>query len=187
MDRKYRPWLLVALAAGVAIALAQAAGTTYANPDRIWVVNDHVAQALNGGAAVDFTSTSTANSFVAIAAELDAMDAASAGQISIDPVNAGHVYIVVRTDGSMTGVTLNGAGVTCTAVVSGAAPPGNACSGAAAVTPVTVTAGTFAVFEVTGTGTAPATFTATATQDSVALSTGTLTLVGAATNLKTMR
>ncbi|HEX5478146.1 MAG TPA: hypothetical protein VFY79_00350 [Dehalococcoidia bacterium] len=185
MDRKYRPWLVVALVAAVAILLAQGAGTTYANPDRVWVVNEHVAQSLNGGAAVDFTSTSTPNSFAGVVAQLDAMDAASAGQISSDPGNAGHVYIVVRTDGSTTGVTLNGAGLTCTAVVTGAPPPaGNACSGVTSLTPVTVTAGTFVVFEVTGTGSAPATFTVTATQDSVALSTGTLSLVGPATNLK---
>lgn len=183
--------LVGAVAAILAIAAAslgygQLTSTTgYANPSNVWVVNAHVAQALNGGTAVDFTSVSTPNSFVTVAGQLDAMQSASAGQISTDPVDAGDAYIIVRTDGSTTAVALNGRGLVCQAVVTGAPPPlGNACDGSNTVTPApAVSAGTFAVYRVSSTGSATSPFVVTAIEDSVALDSRSLAVVGQANNL----
>src|SRR5207302_1782924 len=72
---------------------------SYANPSRIWVVNQHVADALNGS-PVNF---GTAAGRTAVAAELDAFEAASGGQIGLDSsaiAAAGTPTVLVRTDGS---------------------------------------------------------------------------------------
>ncbi len=151
------------------------ASTTYANPAKIWVVNQNVSQYLNAG-AVNFAALTDAD-----VAQLDDWATASAGQIGPDMANAGDVFIVVKTDGSNSGMSLNGRGLVCATVTGSAAT----CNGTDLSTPATVgTSGQFVVWQVTGVGTFAGDVTATALQDTVAVESETLKLVGTAHDIQ---
>src|SRR5437868_2595792 len=70
-----------------------------ANPSAIWVINQSVANFLNGS-NVDF-STPAGRS--AAASSLSSFQTASGGQISPQPSISGQVLVLVQTDGSNTG------------------------------------------------------------------------------------
>jgi hypothetical protein len=168
---------LIVMAAAIAVAIIGFGGltatTTHADPYKIWVVNQNVANYLNAG-AVDFTALTDAD-----VAQLDDFATASAGQIGPDMANAGDVFIVVQTDGSTNTVTLNGRGLACSSVTGGTL--GVICDGAAVETPVLVgTSGQFIVWQITDAGTFADGNFVTATQDGTALNSEALNLVGSA-------
>src|SRR5437588_12904550 len=67
-----------------------------ANPAGVWVINQSVADFLNG-APVDFT---TPGGRAAVASSLATFQTGSAGQISPQPSISGQVFVLVQTDGS---------------------------------------------------------------------------------------
>ena len=102
----------------VAVMVAAAGGGSsharpaFATPATIWVVNQLVANTMQG-APVDF---STPAGRAVVAAKLDAFQDVSAGLMGVtSDVNAdsGQPLILVQTDGSATSVVLNGRGLHC--------------------------------------------------------------------------
>src|SRR5438132_11727873 len=92
-----------------------------ANPAGVWVINQSVANFVNG-TAVDF-STPAGRS--AAASNLSSFQTASGGQIGPQPSLSGQVLVLVQTDGSNTGGVLNGRGLVCNLacdVATGAKP-----------------------------------------------------------------
>ena len=158
---------------GIAIMVAFAgAGAphprrAHATPSKIWVVNQLVANAVHGS-TVDFTTPAGRS---AVQSKLDTIQSASGGLIGLTAdVNAatGQPYILVRTDGSGTSVTLNGRGLICSPL----------CDGIASATPNATDH--FVVFTVVEAGTRVEgdAFGATAIQDAVSMDSATLHVFG---------
>jgi len=166
------------------------ASTTQAAPTQVWVINDNVATALNGGVAPTWTAAGlTAGNIAAF----DTWAAASGSQINsgvvLGGVPSGKVYIVVKTDGSTSPVALNGKGLTCASVAAGGSTAGNAiCDGTATdVPPTSITfadGGQYVIWQVTAIGTFAGGVAVTATQNSVSVDSPTLTKVGTARDMQ---
>src|SRR5207248_8874123 len=115
----------------------------------------------------------TAADRTALASSLTALETASAGQVSQTPAEGGNTWILVKTDGSTSPVTLNGRGLVCVP----------ACDGTTGTVPGT---DNFIAFQVTGIGgtlTRGSTVKATATQNGVSVDSTQMTVVGQARNL----
>ncbi len=94
----------------------------YANPTSIWVLNLNIVNASSAAASCavphncDLTSQADRSMLFA---SFGTLQTASKGMVQQEPVGflgtpaVGSVYVVARTDGSMTNVTLNGRGLHC--------------------------------------------------------------------------
>ena len=164
--------LAAALFAVLALVITLAPRQVSANPANVYVINENVATALNGGTPVDLT-TVAGRAASGVVSNLAAFDTASAGQVANDHTHSGQVVILVRTDGSPTNLSLNGRGLSCTP----------ACDG---VTNVAPGADGYVAYGVTGSGTRSIgdSFAATAVQDSVALDSPAIKVVGPANNFQ---
>lgn len=171
--------LLVAVVAVGSLRPARA----HATPTNIWIVNQHVVDTI-AGAPIDLRSAADR---AAIASRLGIMQKASAAQVGPPGASAytGDEWVLVQTNGLMTGMTLNGRGLTCaTHAASGADDATVACDGVTINWPDA--ADNFAVWDVTDSGTLTIglTFPVTAVQDSVAVDSGTdVAVVGQAHDL----
>lgn len=171
---------VAALLAAVALVGRGVAATphTHANPAKVWVINANVAAATASTPVNPSTFENALKGSAATRApylsQFDAFDAASGGQASNGGIFAGTTYIVVQTDGSMTGVSLNGRGLTCLPV----------CDGVTLAYPDA--SDHILIYEVHDIGTRSAgdTFSVTALQDSVSVDSGMVTVVGPAHDLQ---
>jgi hypothetical protein len=174
--------LLLALAAIAGSALLQLADgrapVTHANPAQVWVVNDHVGGAVLGMSAAAFdtalqTSAATRSGANLTPSNLSLIEAQGGDQVSATSQGAafaGHVFVVVLSDGSGTNMTLNGRGLNCTP----------ACDAITSTSPDPIDH--VAVWAVSDAGThSPGdTIAVTVAQDAVTLDSSTVTIVGQA-------
>ncbi len=110
--------ICIAVAAAVLAAGSPHPRQAGAAPFKIWVVNQLIANTMQG-APVDF---STPAGRAAVLSNLDAIQLASGGLIGLTPeVNAssGQPLILVKTDGSGAAVGLNGHGLQCSPLCDG--------------------------------------------------------------------
>jgi hypothetical protein len=149
----------------------------HANPAKIWVINDNVASAMAGVSPASFDSAlATSVGRAPYLSQFDAFQFASGAQVA--PASAipyaGNVFVVVQTDGSMTNVSLNGRGLTCTP----------ACDGVTFTFPDV--ADHIVVFQVSGTGTHTTgdSVIVTAVQDAVSIDARTIKVVGQAHDIQ---
>src|ERR1700674_382740 len=153
--------------------------TAHANPSKIWVVNDHVLQTEDGGLWGGVCDPATAAGRAAFSATLDTVQAHSSdasGDVTVElcapgcslPPPAGNTWILVRSDGSGTAVSLNGRGLGCTPLCDNV------------VTQVPDATDHFVVYEITNTGrdSCGDTLVATALQDAVSLDSNVMIITG---------
>lgn len=162
----------------VTVLVMRRAPLTHANPAQVWVINDHVGAAVLSTTPAAFdtallTSAATRVGANITPANLSIIEAAGGGEVSSSSqamAFAGHVFVVVQSDGSATGMTLNGRGLNCTP----------SCDGLSFAFPDATDH--MAVWTVSDAGTHSLNdkFVVTAVQDAVSLDSKTLTVAGQA-------